>query len=71
MAGAGKLASTGSGFGGYSHKKITEENLMAFLDNSYIKCYNKRSNDNKKAICHQTVKFALYGVFPLRDIKSR
>ena len=43
---------------------------MAILDNSYIKCYNKCNDDNKKAICHQTVKFALYGVFVIRDIKS-
>ena len=27
---------------------------MATLDSSYRKCYNKRSDDNKKAICHQT-----------------
>ena len=44
---------------------------MATFDNSYIKCYNKRSDDNKKVISHQTVKFALYGVFAFRDIKSR
>ena len=44
---------------------------MATFDNSYIKCYNKCNDDNKKAICHQTVKFALYGVFAFRDIKSR
>ena len=31
---------------------------MAILDNSYRKCYNKRSNDNKKAISHQTGKNA-------------
>ena len=44
---------------------------MAFLDNSYIKCYNKYNDNNKKVISHQTVKFALYGVFAFRDIKSR
>ena len=43
---------------------------MAILDNLYIKCYNKRSDDNKKAICHQTVKFALYGVFAISAIIS-
>lgn len=43
---------------------------MAILDNLYRKCYNKYNDDNKNVICHQTVKFALYGVFPLRDIKS-
>ena len=44
---------------------------MAFLDNLYRKCYNKCNDDNKKAICHQSPKFALYGVFAFRDIKSR
>ena len=44
---------------------------MATFDNLYKKCYNKRSDNNKKAICHQTGKFALYGVFAHRDIKSR
>ena len=43
---------------------------MAILDNLYRKCYNKCNDDNKNVISHQTVKFALYGVFPLRDIKS-
>ena len=43
---------------------------MATFDNSYRKCYNKCNDDNKKAISHQTVKFALYGVFAFRDIKS-
>lgn len=32
---------------------------MAFLDNSYKKCYNKCNDNNKKAICHQTGKNAL------------
>ena len=66
-----------SGVGGSSHKKITAVSVALYFcekngrtaeatfDNSYRKCYNKRSDDNKKAICHQTVKFALYGVFPL------
>ena len=36
---------------------------MATFDNSYIKCYNKCNDDNKKAISHQSPKFALYGVF--------
>ena len=31
---------------------------MATFDNSYIKCYNKRSDDNKNVICHQTGKNA-------------
>ena len=31
---------------------------MATFDNSYKKCYNKRSDNNKKAICHQTGKNA-------------
>ena len=44
---------------------------MAILDNSYRKCYNKCNDDNKKAISHQTVKFALYGVFAFMGIKSR
>ena len=44
---------------------------MAILDNSYRKCYNKCNDDNKKAICHQSPKFALYGVFVISDIKSR
>ena len=43
---------------------------MATFDNSYIKCYNKCNDDNKKAISHQTVKFALYGVFAFMGIKS-
>ena len=43
---------------------------MATFDNSYRKCYNKCNDDNKNVISHQTVKFALYGVFAFRDIKS-
>ena len=43
---------------------------MATFDNLYRICYNKCNDDNKKAISHQTVKFALYGVFVIRDIKS-
>ena len=43
---------------------------MAILDNLYIKCYNKRSDDNKKVISHQPVKFALYGVFAISAIIS-
>ena len=43
---------------------------MVFLDNSYRKCYNKCNDDNKNVICHQSPKFALYGVFAFRDIKS-
>lgn len=43
---------------------------MATFDNSYRKCYNKCNDDNKNVICHQTVKFTLYGVFPFRGIKS-
>ena len=44
---------------------------MATFDNSYRKCYNKCDDDNKKAISHQSPKFALYGVFAFTDIKSR
>ena len=44
---------------------------MATFDNLYIKCYNKCNDDNKKVISHQSPKFALYGVFAFRDIKSR
>lgn len=44
---------------------------MAILDNLYKKCYNKCNDDNKNVICHQSPKFALYGVFVFRDIKSR
>ena len=44
---------------------------MATFDNLYKKCYNKRSDDNKNVISHQSPKFALYGVFAFRDIKSR
>ena len=43
---------------------------MATFDNSYRKCYNKCNDDNKNVICHQTVKFTLYGVFAFRGIKS-
>ena len=65
------LENTGGGTGGYSFPRITAVDLMATFDNSYRKCYNKRSDDNKNVISHQTVKFALYGVFPLQGIKSR
>ena len=44
---------------------------MAILDNSYRKCYNKCNDNNKNVISHQSPKFALYGVFAFRDIKSR
>lgn len=44
---------------------------MATFDNSYIKCYNKRSDNNKNVISHQTVKFTLYGAFAFRGINSR
>lgn len=47
------------------------ENNAPILDNLYKKCYNKCNDDNKKVICHQNPKFALYGVFPLQGIKSR
>ena len=43
---------------------------MATFDNSYKKCYNKRSDNNKNVICHQSPKFALYGVFAFMGIKS-
>lgn len=32
---------------------------MATFDNLYRKCYNKRSDDNKKVISHQTGKNGL------------
>ena len=64
MVEAGKLASAGSGTGGYSLLRITAGNLMATFDNSYRKCYNKCNDDNKKAICHQTGKNALVSRFP-------
>ena len=41
------------------------ENNASIFDSSYKKCYNKCNDDNKKAISHQSPKFALYGVFPL------
>ena len=34
------------------------ENNAPTFDSSYRKCYNKRSDDNKKAISHQTGKNA-------------
>ena len=43
---------------------------MAILDNSYRKCYNKCNDNNKNVISHQSPKFAPYGVFAVRDIKS-
>ena len=46
------------------------ENNAPIFDSSYRKCYNKCNDDNKKAISHQSPKFALYGVFVIRDIKS-
>lgn len=72
LVGAGKLAGDGGGTGGRSHKRITGAfpQDIATFDNSYRKCYNKRNDDNKKAISHQSPKFTLYGVFPLSDIKS-
>ena len=39
------------------------ENNAPTFDNLYRKCYNKCNDDNKKAISHQSPKFALYGVF--------
>ena len=42
---------------------------MATFDNLYKKCYNKRSDDNKKAISHQTGKNALgkrFYVYPYK-----
>ena len=38
---------------------------MVFLDNSYRKCYNKRGDDNKNVICHQTGKNGLVKRFCL------
>ena len=43
---------------------------LAFLDNLYIKCYNKYNDDNKNVICHQSPKFALYGAFAISAIIS-
>ena len=59
LVGLGKLASVGSGVGGYVLGRITVSEAMAILDNSYRKCYNKRSDNNKNVICHQTGKNAL------------
>ena len=56
---------------GYSEERITVWIPMAILDNLYRKCYNKCNDDNKKAISHQTVKFALQAAFAIRDINSR
>ena len=75
---AGMLVGVGSGVGGVwacgAGGLCFWENIgrtaAATFDNLYIKCYNKYNDDNKKAICHQSPKFALYGVFAFRDIKS-
>ena len=47
------------------------ENNAPIFDSSYRKCYNKYNDDNKNVICHQSPKFALYGVFAFSGIKSR
>ena len=44
---------------GFFFSENNGRTAVAILDNSYIKCYNKRSNDNKNVISHQTGKFAL------------
>lgn len=62
---------TSAGQQRYFDFRITVSEAMAILDNLYKKCYNKCNDDNKNAICHQSPKFALQSVFPLRDIKSR
>ena len=71
LAGTGMLVGDGSGTGGYVFLRITAgqrryfdfritvSEAVAILDNLYRKCYNKCNDDNKKAISHQTVKFAL------------
>ena len=71
MVQAGKLAGDGNGTGGYSAGRITVQSLMATFDNSYRICYNKCNDDNKKAICHQSPKFALQAAFAFMGIKSR
>ena len=53
-----------SGVGGSSGKRITAGDLMATFDNLYRKCYNKRSDNNKNVICHQTGKNAPTKRFP-------
>lgn len=58
MAETGKLAGDGNGTGGYVFLRITAGDLMATFDNSYKKCYNKRSDNNKNVISHQTGKNA-------------
>ena len=58
------LENTGGGTGGYSLLRITAGDLMATFDNSYKKCYNKRSDNNKNVICHQTGKNASTSRFP-------
>ena len=77
------MVGSGSGAGGYVFLRITvvsvalysgENNgisAAAIFDNLYRKCYNKCNDNNKNVICHQSPKFALYGVFAFRDIKSR
>ena len=83
LASVGRLASVGSGVGGYFLLRITAgqrryfyfrisvSEAVAILDNLYKRCYNKCNDDNKKVICHQTGKFALYGVFVFMGINSR
>ena len=46
------------------------ENNAPIFDILYRKCYNKCNDDNKKAISHQSPKFALYGAFAFMGIKS-
>ena len=45
------------------------ENNAPTFDNSYRKCYNKRSDNNKNVICHQTGKNALVSRFCLYGYK--
>ena len=54
----------------YFYFRITGSEAEAILDSLYKTCYNKRSDNNKNVICHQSPKFALYGVFAFMGIKS-
>ena len=56
---------------GFFFSKNNGRTAVAILDNLYRKCYNKRSDNTKNVICHQTGKFALQAAFAFRDIKSR
>lgn len=64
-------ASGEGGVGGICFWENNGRTAMATFDNLYRKCYNKRSDDNKKGISHQTGKFTLQAAFAFMGIKSR